>query len=167
MSTLSPEEQEALKREIQAAIAAGREVDPSMDEHLAASAADRIAEERKARERMRGVQQAQAAALSHQPNPNLELVVRALGTAVVIGAIVVAAIFQPHFIWGFWWLIFFIWPMWGWRSRRWSRRSYYARAYPAQPEMDENELRRREEARQSKIAQLEAEIKRLKHEDYI
>jgi hypothetical protein len=169
MSTQSPEEREALQREIQAAIAAGREVDPTMDEHLAASAAARIAEEQKVRDRIRGVQQARQAAQPGQPNPNLELVVRSLGTVVIIAAVITAIIFQPHLIFSFWWLIFLIGPVWGWRGRRWSsRRNYYARAYPAQPELDEDDLRRqRDDERQRKIAKLEAEIKQLKHDDYV
>ncbi len=171
MSNPNPEDNAALQREIQAAIAAGRELDPEMDQHLAASATERYTKEKAAREHALGIQQAQAAALPRQPNPNLELVVRSLGTAVIIGAIIAAIVFAPHFIFGFWWLIFFIWPMWGYRGRRWSRRNYYAGTYqPGQPPVlpDEDAQRRQREAdRQRKIAQLEAEIKSLKKDDYV
>lgn len=169
MSTQSPEDREALRREIQAAIAAGRELDPEMDGHLADAALERYTKEQEVRERARGIQKAREAQMPRQPNPNLELVMRSFGTLVIIGGIVAAFIFAPHFIWGVWWLIFFIWPMWGYRSRRWSRRYYYQSAQGAVPVDDEEERQRREAKRQRKIAELESEIQRLKddHSDYV
>jgi len=171
MSTQSPEDREALRREIQAAIAAGRELDPEMDQHLADSALERYTKEQDVRDRARGIQKAKEAQMPRQPNPNLELVVRSLGTMVIIAGIVAAFIFAPHFIWGFWWLIFFIWPMWGYRSRRWSRRGYYYQSAQGQvqPPDDEEERRQREAKRQRKIDQLESEIQRLKDDksDYV
>jgi hypothetical protein len=169
MSNPNPEDSAALQREIQAAIAAGRDLDPEMDQHLATSAMERYTKEKAVRERALGIKQAQAATLPRQPNPNLELVVRSLGTAVIIAGIIAAFIFAPHLVFGFWWLIFFIWPMWGYRSRRWSRRSYYAGMHqPQLPQLEEDAQRRQREAdRQRKIAQLESEIQSLKKDDYI
>jgi hypothetical protein len=165
MSNPNTEDNEALQREIQAAIAAGRDLDPEMDQHLAASALERYNKEKAARERALGVKRAQEAATPHQPNPNLELVVRSLGTMVIIAGIVAAIVFAPHFIFAFWWLIFFIWPVWGWRGRRWHHRRYYASAY--QPPDEETLRRQREADRQRKIAQLEDEIQRLKKDDFV
>jgi hypothetical protein len=171
MSTQSPEDREALRREIQAAIAAGRELDPEMDGHLADSALERYTKEQDVRDRARGIQKAKEAQMPRQPNPNLELVVRSLGTAVIIGGIIAAVVLTHGEVLGFFGLLFFLGPVWGWRGRRWSRRGYYYQSAQGavQPPDDEEERRQREAKRQRKIEQLESEIQRLKDDksDYV
>ena len=49
MSKQYPQDDETLRNEIQAAIKAGREVDPDMDEHLADSVLERYRQEQAAR----------------------------------------------------------------------------------------------------------------------
>jgi hypothetical protein len=170
MSTQSPEDREALRREIQAVIAAGRELDPEMDQHLADSALERYTKEQDVRDKVRGVQKAQAAQLPRQPNPNLELVVRTLSSAVVIAGIIAVVVLTGGKILDFWFLLFFLGPIWGWRGRRWSRRGYYYQSAQGAVQPDaEEERRQREAKRQRKIEQLESEIQRLKDDksDYV
>lgn len=172
MSTPTPEDRAALQREIQAAIAAGRDLDPEMDQHLADSALDRYTREKTARERAVGARAPQPEVVRHnQPNPNLELVMRTLGSAVIIGGIIFAIAFTNGAALGFWWLIFLIGPMWGWRGHHGgSRRRMYAYGggYQSQQIPDADAQRREREAqRQAKIDQLEAEIKQLKRDHYV
>jgi hypothetical protein len=165
----SSEDREALQREIQAAIAAGRDLDPDMDQHLATSALERYTKEKEARDRALGVRQQQAVAMPRQPNPNLELIVRSLGAAVIIGGIIFAIAFSHGAVLGFWWLIFFLGPMLGWSGRRWgSRRAYYYSGAQHHDEPDEEEKQRQRAAkRQAKITALESELKRLRSDDYV
>jgi len=174
MSAPTPEDRAALQREIQAAIAAGRDLDPEMDQHLADSVLDRYAKEKAARERALGIRTQQEAVQPRHPNPNLELAVRAMGSLILTGAIVglIVASFLHVFTFPFpfWILFFFIWPLW--RGRRWSsrRRSYaYSGGYQAPQQIpDEDAQRRQREAqRQAKIDRLESEIKQLKRDDFV
>ncbi|MBA3825927.1 MAG: hypothetical protein H0X24_18755 [Ktedonobacterales bacterium] len=170
MSTPTPEDRAALQREIQAAIAAGRDLDPEMDQHLADSALERYTKEKAARERAVGVRPQQAVVAPHQPNPNLELIVRTLGTAVIIGGIIFAIVFTHGAAFGFWWLIFVLGPVWGWRGRHHGSRRYsYTNGYQAPQQIPDEDARRREREaqRQAKIDRLEAEIKQLKRDDYV
>jgi hypothetical protein len=174
MSAPNPEDRAALQREIQAAIAAGRALDPEMDQHIADSAVDRYTKDKAARERTVGLQAQQAAAMPRQPNPNVELVVRSLFSLVILGGIIFAiAHTGGAVLWQFWWLIFIIGPLLGgWRGRRWSsrRRSYaYGGGYQAPQQIpdEDAERRQREAKRQAKIDRLESELKQLKRDDYV
>src|SRR5690242_16020364 len=91
MSTQDPEEIESLRAEIQAAIAAGRELGPDMDKHLADSALERYQRERTARQKAVGrpAQQAPAPPRAGMPGaPALggESMARAIVTVAGIGA---------------------------------------------------------------------------------
>jgi hypothetical protein len=106
---------DGLREEIQAAIAAGREVGPDMDRHLADSVLDRYRTELAARK------QTEQALVPSKPKPierridgaNLSETVLAVAGLAAIVAIV---IWQPNY----WWLIFFlpgILGAWGWNRR--------------------------------------------------
>ena len=119
MTNQNPSEMEALRQEIQAAIAAGREVGPDMDQHLADSAIKRYQEEKAARDKALQPQPTPAspAALAHQGSPSLEVIARAVVTVAAIAAYVVIVAWHPDF----WWVIFFMpafLAWWGWG--RWS-----------------------------------------------
>jgi hypothetical protein len=116
----TPEDTESLRQEIQAAIAAGRELDPAMDQHLADSVLERYRQERAARQR---------AALStttrnqhvHHPSGGSEIaqIIASHLSATVTSVIGIAA-FVAILIWrpDFWWVIFLL-PglLWGWNRR--------------------------------------------------
>ena len=90
MNIEDPEERAALQQEIQSAIAAGREVGPDMDKHLADSVLDRYAKERAARERAastKAVVRSAVAAPATQAN-----LFESLGRTVVIVAIAAVAV---------------------------------------------------------------------------
>jgi hypothetical protein len=119
MSTQNPSEMEALRQEIQAAIAAGREVGPDMDQHLADSAIKRYQDEKAARDKALQPRPAPAApAVTGQPgSPSNEVAARMMVTIAAIAAFVAIMIWRPDF----WWVIFFmpaIAGWWGWG--RWS-----------------------------------------------
>ncbi len=163
MAEMNDEEREALQREIQAAIAAGREVGPDMDVHLAASAAERYTKERAVRARVSGQQRRAEALAPREPNPNLALVVRSMSTLVLIGGIAALFIIFGKVIFDFWWLIFIFWPLWGWGrgSRRHHRYAYrYGRGVTPTAEMPPS----LDDERQSKIRRMEDEVEALKHE---
>jgi hypothetical protein len=124
----SSEDTEALRQEIQAAIAAGRELNPDMDKHLADSVLDRYHQDQAARQRAlaRSASRGQSPG---QPSPAAEVaqVIASNLTPVITGVVGVAALIailllQPHL----WWLIFLV-PgiFFGW-SRR-ARGEYYSR----------------------------------------
>lgn len=123
-----PAEDEALRREIQAAIKAGRELDPDMDGHLADSVLDRYRTEQAARAKALGRPQAPAPPQT-VPAPGQamrqgtgDLVARTVIGVVAIGAFV--ALMAVN--WHLWWLVFFLpWLLSGWwgRGRHGSRYS--------------------------------------------
>lgn len=111
---------EALRREIQAAIKAGRELDPEMDRHLADSVLDRYREEQAARNKALGRPQPPAApqavaapGLPGSPSTG-DIIARTVLGVAVIGAFV--AIMAVN--WHLFWLIFFLPGLlggwWGW-----------------------------------------------------
>lgn len=167
MSTQDPAEREALRQEIQAAIAAGRDLDPTMDPHLADSALERVEQERAARNRALNIKQAAPApAMPGHPNPNLEYVMRTLITVAIVGGIVLAVVTKTF--WGFpWWILFFIGPaLGGWWGRGRRRYTYSAQGYQQHHDDDSTteDLRRqeREIRRRLKIQRMQAELDRLK-----
>jgi hypothetical protein len=160
MSTPENIDRDALRQEIQAAIKAGRDLDPTMDEHLADSALDRYSQEHAARS-AKVAPPRPAAPVVAGPNPNLEYITRTLLFVVAIGGVIAMFVFKW---WYFpWWLIF---PLFWW-GRGWSRGSrrygYYGGGYQAlSPEDDELRRREKETRRRLKIQQMETEIQRLK-----
>lgn len=166
MSTQDPAEREALRQEIQAAIAAGRDLDPSMDPHLADSALERVEQERAARIRALNIKQtAPAPPMPGHPNPNLEYVVRTLVTLALVGGIVLAV--ASGKFWGYpWWLIFFLGPaLGGWWGRGHRRYGYSGTGYQHHEDDSSTEDLRRQEReirRRLKIQRMQAELDRLK-----
>ncbi len=161
MSVDNPEEYDALRAEIQAAIAAGRELDPTMDQHLADSALDRYRKEQSARQRPVRAPQVPAVprgAVAAQISQTV------LGVAV-IAAIVIGLIVSHGTILEYWWVIFFLGPMFGFWGRGWRRSWHYQTAQQMSPPDDEDEATKRQlkiAERRLKIEQLQAEIKKLK-----
>ena len=143
------EDREALRREIQAAIKAGRELEPDMDTHLADSALERYEAEQKAR----GLTPVAAA-----PRP----AERSDGIARVVPMMLSAAIFITILLvnHNLWWLIFCIGPLmggwWGWGRRHHEEEDPQGAALQQQY---------RHTKRRLKIEAMEAEIKRLRGED--
>ena len=89
----SSEDSEALRQEIQAAIAAGRELNPDMDKHLADSVLDRYRQDQAARQRAlaRSASRSQSPG---QPSPAAEVaqVIASNLTPVITGVVGVAAL---------------------------------------------------------------------------
>ena len=177
MSTPTPEDREALQREIQAAIAAGRDLDPEMDQHLADSAVDRYHQEKAARDRALSRHNQQTKVAPRPPNSNVELVVQSVVQGimriVVLGgliALIVASIafkfVVPVPVWvGF---VFLFLMMRG--GRRWSgRRRYSYDNGPSSVSHIEDDFHRqeREARRKEKIAHLESKLTQLKRDDYV
>lgn len=114
---------EALRREIQAAIKAGRELDPEMDTHLADSVLDRYRQEQTARNKALGRPQTPAAPqvarapgmLARSGMGAGEIIMRTVLGVAVIAAF--SAMLFFHF-WAFFWLIFLL-P--GLLGGRWGR----------------------------------------------
>ena len=115
VTTSDPVPLDGLRDEIQAAIAAGREVGPDMDRHLADSVLDRYRTELAARKQLEQVL---------VPSPPKPVQQRIAGTnrsetvlaLAGLGAVVAIIIWQPHL----WWVIFFlpgILGAWGWNRR--------------------------------------------------
>ena len=124
----SSEDTEALRQEIQAAIAAGRELDPDMDKHLADSVLERYRQEQATRQRALASSGSRSQSLD-QPTPAGEVaqIVASHLSSTIFGVVGIAALIailalRPEF----WWLIF-LFPgiFFGW-SRR-SRRDGYSR----------------------------------------
>jgi hypothetical protein len=125
----TPEDAESLRQEIQAAIAAGRELDPAMDQHLADSVLERYRQEQAARQRAARSTTTRNQHLQH-PSRDSEIAqviashLSATVTSVIgIAAFVAIIIWQPDF----WWVIFLL-PglLWGWNRR--SHHEHYSRA---------------------------------------
>jgi hypothetical protein len=123
-STSGSLDEEALRAEIQAAIAAGRDLSPDMDQHLADSVIERYRKER----------QTQRTALAKQhaaPPATLRFDSEEMGRfflpLVGLAAFVAIVVLRPEL----WWVIFFL-PMlggwWGWGH--WSHRTPHASRSP-------------------------------------
>ncbi|HUY79893.1 MAG TPA: hypothetical protein VMV29_24185 [Ktedonobacterales bacterium] len=121
----TPDDHEALRKEIQAAIAAGREVGPEMDQHLVDSVLEHYRQEQASRERALARIHPQPA----QPPQRREFggeVAQAIASnasmAIVavagIAAFVALLIFAPDY----WWVIFFLpWLLGALGWNRWGR----------------------------------------------
>jgi hypothetical protein len=110
MSDHDPAYDEALRNEIQAAIAAGREVGPDMDKHLADSVLERYRQEQAARAKALTPQLPAAPPATASNGENFARVIVTLAGMAVFLAIIFKA---PEF----WWLIFVLpglFGLWGW-----------------------------------------------------
>ncbi len=145
MTNSQPVDREALRREIQAAIAAGRELDPAMDTHLADSALDRYEQEHKT--------PARAPIVDRSGSSNGEIFARVITTIAGAGIFITILVLHPEY----WWVIFFLGPMlggwWGRGGRRWHHAD--DADYASRQQL-------RETRRRLKIQALESEIQRLK-----
>jgi hypothetical protein len=110
MSTQDSSQDEALRNEIQAAIAAGRELGPDMDRHLAESVLERYRKEQVARQQ--ALVPKPATKLPARPaNPSETS--RIVMAVAAIAAFVAIIVLKPDF----WWVIFFLPAIagaWGW-----------------------------------------------------
>lgn len=161
MSAQNPEDRQALRAEIQAAIAAGRELGPEMDGHLADSALDRFTQEQAVRQRVAGVAAPRPAPVVAAPNRAGEILARSVSFLMCVGAIVALITFVPNLFWSYWWLLFFIGPLFGrmlWGGHRGYRG--YRSAPPTSADLASHQ-EYEETKRQYKIAQLKARIKRM------
>ena len=148
MNIEDPEERAALQQEIQSAIAAGREVGPDMDKHLADSVLDRYAKERAARERAssnKAVVRNTVAPPATQAT-NIEMIGRMVMSVVGMAAFVAILLIRPEYFW----LAFIFGPMllgwWGRGSRRgWSSRHSYRNYYRHNDDMSDNTPHRQSE----------------------
>jgi len=115
MSKQYPQDDEALRNDIQAAIKAGREVSPDMDEHLADSVLERYRQEQAARSKALTPQRPATPPAPSGIN-NGEMIARvvlAIAGMAVFLAIVIKA---PQF----WWLVFIVPGFFGmWGRRHW------------------------------------------------
>jgi len=119
----SSEDTEALRREIQAAIAAGREVGPEMDQHLADSVLERYRQEQAVRERA-------LARMRPQPPQRREFggelgqaIASNASTAIVAVAGIAAFVLLLIFARDYWWVIFLLpWLLGALGWNRWSHR---------------------------------------------
>jgi fatty acid desaturase len=102
------ESEQALRDEIRAAIAASRDLEPSMDEHLADSVLARY------RETTRAQQATQQAPAVRQAGSAVDSLARALVTIAVLAFILGLVVYSRG---SFWWLFFIIFPLFGWH--RW------------------------------------------------
>ena len=134
MNIEDPEERAALQQEIQSAIAAGREVGPDMDKHLADSVLDRYAKERAARERAASTKAVTRSAVAPPatPSSNVEVIGRMVMSVIGLVAIVAILLIRPEYFWLpliFGMMILRWWGRGGrrgWHGRH-SYRSYYRR----------------------------------------
>jgi hypothetical protein len=157
MSAPDPADQVLLREQIQTAIAAGRELGPDMDPHLADSVLDRYTKERAARAKVTGMTAPSLAPLS-RPADAIESFFRGMISLILLGALLTAIVFTGG---KFWWLAFFIGPMigsaWGWHGRSHRHSGYHAYGQNPNLEVQERDTRRR-----LKIERMQAEINRLK-----
>jgi hypothetical protein len=159
MATPEHEDDALLREHIEAAIAAGRELEPDMDKHLVDSTLERYQKDRAARAKALGqTQQAAPPVVRPSGGEIVSDMFRMLLGFVLIGGIIFAIAFN-HF-WGFWWLIFFIFPLmgmlFGGRGRYRSYRYRYGGGDWASYQQS------REERRQMKIRKLEDKLNRYK-----
>lgn len=129
------EERAALQQEIQTAIAAGREVGPDMDKHLADSVLDRYAKDRAIRQRAQTVAPARATPpVAHTATTAIEAFGRSAVGIAAVAAFAVVLIFRPESFWVIFPLMFFIGPWifrgrggWSGRHGHHGSRNYYRR----------------------------------------
>lgn len=145
MDTLQPEDREALRQEIQAAIAAGREVDPAMDAHLADSVLDRYASEKTARDAAQRKQQPVPVVPPQSPQ-QFRSPVWLIGSVMSLASIVAIFMFVPNM----WWLIFIVPPIVG-SMFGWSRQH------------DSNYLQRRELQHQYRMAKTQMKVQYMQN----
>lgn len=103
----NPADIDALRDEIQAAIAAGREVGPDMDRHLADSVLERYRAERTARQMAVGLPPPAPTPPAPRVGPDLARVVISVAA---LAAVVAILILRPEL----WWLIFVLPAVAGW-----------------------------------------------------
>jgi hypothetical protein len=120
MSKQYPQDDETLRNEIQAAIKAGREVSPEMDEHLADSVLERYRQEQAARNKALAPQQPAmppAPATNNGAETLARVVLTVAGMALFLGII----LWNPHM----WWLVFVLPGLFGfWGRRHWGGYDY-------------------------------------------
>lgn len=118
-----PADDEALRQEIQAAIKAGRELDPEMDGHLADSVLDRYRQEQAARNkalaRVPTPAAPQAASAPGLPGGSSsgEMIARTVLGVVCVGAFVAVMLVNWHLFWLFFFLPGLVGGWWGWGRR--------------------------------------------------
>ena len=109
---------EALRREIQAAIKAGRELDPELDSHLADSVLDRYRQEQTARNKALGRPQTPAAPQRAATPGMLTRSGIGLGNFIVPTVAVIAVVVVLAVNWHLFWLLFCLpWLVGGWFGR--------------------------------------------------
>ena len=159
MATAENEDDALLREHIEAAIAAGRELEPDMDKHLVDSTLERYQKDRAARAKVLGQPQQAASPPATRPSGGevASDMFRMLLGFVLIGSIIFAVVFNH--LWGFWWLIFFIFPLmgavFGGRGRYRSYRYRYGGDWASYQQS-------RDERRQMKIRRLEDKLDRYK-----
>lgn len=113
MNMRDPADDEALRNEIQTAIAAGREVGPDMDRHLADSVLERYRTEQAARNKALATQKP---AQPPAPSQTGDAIARSVITVAAIAAFIAIIVWQPHL----WWVVFFLPSLFGvWRWGHW------------------------------------------------
>jgi hypothetical protein len=122
MSAQGSQDDETLRNEIQAAIKAGREVGPDMDEHLADSVLERYRQEQAARNKALTPQRPVAPPMSRPGGmSNGEAIARVVITVAGMAVFVTLILLN----WHLWWLVFvfpFFFGMWG--RRHWGGYDY-------------------------------------------
>ena len=120
MSKQYPQDDETLRNEIQAAIKAGREVDPDMDEHLADSVLERYRQEQAARSKALAPQRPATPPTPSGVN-NGEAIARVVITVAGMAALLAIVLWNPHM----WWLVFVLPGLFGvWGRRYWGGYDY-------------------------------------------
>lgn len=119
----TPQDDEALRREIQAAIASGRELGPEMDQHLVDSVLERYRQEQAARERALARLRPQAPQRREFGGEMAQVIASNASTAIVavaaIAGFVALLIFAPDY----WWVVFLLpWLLGALGWNRWSHR---------------------------------------------
>jgi hypothetical protein len=124
MSKQYPQDDETLRNEIQAAIKAGREVGPDMDEHLADSVLERYRQEQTARNKALAPQRPVTPPAPSGMNSGMnngEAIARVVITVAGIAAFVAIILWNPHM----WWLVFVLPGLFGlWGRRTWGGYDY-------------------------------------------
>lgn len=160
MSTPQPDDQALLREQIQTAIAAGRELGPDMDPHLADSVISRYQKERDARNKaLSRMQPAATLAVSQRSGSVADAIdsfFRGIASLGVIGGITAAIVLSGG---SNWWLIFIMMPamgiIWGTRDEHHSHAS----------ERQSLKLQARNTRRRLEIERMQAEIDRLRSSD--
>ncbi len=156
MAIPEQEDDALLREQIEAAIAAGRELGPDMDKHLVDSTIERYQKERLTRAKALGQTQQPAPPPVARPSGGevASDMVRALLGFVLLGGIIF--VIATH-IW-MWWLIFLIFPIMGAIFGGSRRHRYYRYGGGDWGYYQQS----REERRQMKIRKLEDKLSRYK-----